>query len=97
MSARTPQQRGENASPEALRYKYGMNTGLQLSAGLSARGCFDHIEAAAVRAPLLAEGPPPAVGVTAVVAALGIFAVQTLVAASAVAPRERLRAASRQR
>ena len=53
--------------------------------------------AAAVRAPLLAEGPPPAVGVTAVVAALAIFAVQTLVAASAAAPSERLRAAFRQR
>ena len=51
--------------------------------------------AAAVRAPLVADGPPPAVGVTAVVAALLVFAVQALVAASAVAPRERVRAAFR--
>ena len=49
----------------------------------------------AVRAPLLEEGPPPVIGITAVVAALAIFAVQALVAASAVAPRERLRAAFR--
>ena len=35
------------------------------------------------------------IGITAVVAALAIFAVQALVAASAVAPRERLRAAFR--
>ena len=40
----------------------------------------------AVRAPLLAEGPPPAMGVTAVVIALAIFAVQALVTASIVAP-----------
>lgn len=53
--------------------------------------------AAAVRAPLLADGPPPAVGITAVVVALALFAVQALVAASAAAPRERLRAAIRQR
>jgi len=43
----------------------------------------------AVRAPLLADGPPPVVGVTAVVAALAIFAAQALVAASAIAPRAR--------
>lgn len=49
----------------------------------------------AVRAPLLAEGPPPVIGISAVVVALAIFAVQTLVAASAAAPRERLRAAFR--
>jgi hypothetical protein len=42
--------------------------------------------ATAVRAPLLAEGPPPAIGVTAVVIALVLFAVQALVSASAVAP-----------
>ena len=35
------------------------------------------------------------IGITAVVAALAIFAVQALVAATAVAPRERLRAAFR--
>lgn len=40
----------------------------------------------AVRAPLLSEGPPPAIGVTAVVLALVIFAVQALVSATAVAP-----------
>lgn len=40
----------------------------------------------AVRAPLLEDGPPPVVGVTAVVAALAIFAVQALVAATAIAP-----------
>ena len=45
----------------------------------------------AVRAPLLTEGPPPVVGVTAVVATLAIFAVQALVTVSAVAPRERIR------
>ena len=49
----------------------------------------------AVRAPLLTEGPPPVIGVTAVVAALAIFAVQALVAATAVAPRERFRTAAR--
>ena len=48
-----------------------------------------------VRAPLLEEGPPPVIGITAVVAALAIFAVQALVVASAAAPRERLRAAFR--
>jgi hypothetical protein len=40
----------------------------------------------AVRAPLLAEGPPPAIGVTAVVIALGIFAAQALVRASVAMP-----------
>ena len=40
----------------------------------------------AVRAPLLSEGPPPAIGVTAVVLALAIFAVQALVTATVVAP-----------
>ena len=47
----------------------------------------------AVRAPLLAEGPPPAIGVTAVVAALAIFAAQALVRASVAMPT--LRAALR--
>ena len=41
----------------------------------------------AVRAPLLDEGPPPAIGVTAVVIALALFAAQALVAVTAVAPR----------
>lgn len=49
--------------------------------------------ATAVRAPLLAEGPPPVVGITAVVAALAIFAIQALLAATAAVPREGLRAA----
>jgi hypothetical protein len=49
----------------------------------------------AVRAPLLGDGPPPVIGITAVVAALAIFAIQALVAATAVAPRERLRTAFR--
>lgn len=40
----------------------------------------------AVRAPLLSDGPPPAIGVTAVVLALALFAVQALVTATTVAP-----------
>jgi hypothetical protein len=40
----------------------------------------------AVRAPLLAEGPPPAIGVTAVVVTLAIFALQALVKASVAVP-----------
>jgi hypothetical protein len=51
--------------------------------------------AAAVRAPLLADGPPPAIGVTAVVACLAIFAAQALVTATMAVPRERLRTAFR--
>jgi hypothetical protein len=51
--------------------------------------------AAAVRAPLLGDTPPPAAAITAVVVALAIFAAQALVAATAAAPRERLRAAFR--
>ena len=51
----------------------------------------------AVRAPLLEGGPPPVIAITAVVAALAIFAVQALVAASAVAPRQRLRAGASER
>ena len=48
----------------------------------------------AVRAPLLSEGPPPAIGVSAVVIALALFAVQALVRASVAVPtfREALRA-----
>jgi hypothetical protein len=46
-----------------------------------------------VRAPLSGAEPPPAVGVTAIVAALALFAVQALVAASVAAPSERMRAA----
>jgi hypothetical protein len=47
----------------------------------------------AVRAPLLTEGPPPVIGVTAVMMALAIFAIQALVRASVAVPS--LRAASR--
>ena len=50
---------------------------------------------AAVRAPLVAEGPPPAIGVTAVVASLAVFGVQALLAATSAVPHERLRAAFR--
>ena len=50
---------------------------------------------AAVRAPLLAEGPPPTIGVTAVVAALALFAAQALLSATAAVPRKRLRTAFR--
>jgi hypothetical protein len=42
--------------------------------------------ATAVRAPLIADGPPPAIGITAVVLALGIFAVQALVLAVTTMP-----------
>src|SRR5688572_33291971 len=40
----------------------------------------------AVRAPLLSDGPPPAIGVTAIGMALAIFAVQALVRASVAMP-----------
>lgn len=49
----------------------------------------------AVRAPLLTDGPPPAIGVTAVVACLAVYAVQALLSATASVPRERLRTALR--
>jgi hypothetical protein len=50
---------------------------------------------AAVRAPLLADGPPPAIGVTAVVCCLAVFAAQALLTATSVVPRALLRAAFR--
>lgn len=50
----------------------------------------------AVRAPLLVDGPPPAVGVTCVVVCLVLFAVQALLAATVAVPRG-LRAALKQR
>jgi hypothetical protein len=50
---------------------------------------------AAVRAPLLADGPPPAIGVTAVVCCLAIFGVQALLTATSAMPRALLRAALR--
>jgi len=49
----------------------------------------------AVRAPLVTDAPPPAIGVTAVVGCLALFAVQTLLTATAAVPSERLRAAFR--
>jgi hypothetical protein len=53
--------------------------------------------ATAVRAPLLAEGPPPTVGVAAVVCCLCILAIQGLVAAAVVVERARLGAPVRDR
>jgi hypothetical protein len=50
---------------------------------------------AAVRAPLLADGPPPAIGITAVVCCLAVFAVQALLTATSVVPRALFRAAFR--
>ena len=50
---------------------------------------------AASRAPLLDGAAPPAIGLTAVVAALTVYAAQALVTASAAVPRERVRAAIR--
>lgn len=49
----------------------------------------------AVRAPLLTDGSPPAIGVSAVVACLALYAIQTLLSATASVPRERLRTALR--
>ena len=40
----------------------------------------------AVRAPLLSDGPPPAIGVTAIVMAIAIFGIQALVRASVAMP-----------
>ncbi len=42
--------------------------------------------ATAVRAPLVSEGPPPAIGITAVVIALVLFAAQALVTATTAMP-----------
>jgi hypothetical protein len=53
--------------------------------------------ATAVRAPLLAEGPPPAVSVGALVCWLAILALQGLVAAAVVVERTRLGAPLRNR
>jgi hypothetical protein len=50
----------------------------------------------AVRAPLLADSPPPAIGVTCVVACLVLFAAQALLAFTAAVPGG-VRAALRQR
>ena len=53
--------------------------------------------AAAVRAPLLNQEGIPALGITAVVACLVVFAVQVLLAGWVAVPRERLRASLRGR
>ena len=53
--------------------------------------------ATAVRAPLLVDGPPPAVGVVAILCCLGIVALQGLVTAAAVVERLRLGAPLRDR
>lgn len=53
--------------------------------------------ATAVRAPLLVEGPPPAVAVAAVVCCLGILVLQGLVAAAVIVDKARLGAPLRQR
>lgn len=50
----------------------------------------------AVRAPLVVEGPPPAIGVSAIVCCLVLYGVQALLAGMAVlVPGERLRTALR--
>lgn len=53
--------------------------------------------AAAVRAPLLVDGPPPAVGVVAVLCCIGVLALQGLVGAAALVERLRLGAPVRNR
>jgi hypothetical protein len=53
--------------------------------------------ATAVRAPLVADGPPPAIGIAAVLCCVGLLAVQGLVATAAVVERLRLGAPLRQR
>ena len=53
--------------------------------------------ATAVRAPLVAEGPPPAIGVAAVLCCVGVVALQGLVVAAAAVERLRLGAPLRQR
>lgn len=67
----------------------------RVMAGLTALALPLVLLAAAVRAPLLEAGPPPAIGVTAVVACLAVFAAQALLAATSAVPHERLRAAFR--
>lgn len=53
--------------------------------------------ATAIRAPLVVEGPPPAVAVGAVVCCLGILALQGLVTAAVIVDRARLGAPLRNR
>jgi hypothetical protein len=65
-------------------------------AGLSAVALPFLLLGTAVRAPLLTGGPPPALGVTCVVACLVLFAVQAMLAATVAVPRG-LRAVVKQR
>ena len=65
-------------------------------AGLSAVALPFLLLGTAVRAPLLTEGPPPAIGVSCVVACLVLFATQAMLAATAAVPRG-LRAVVKQR
>jgi hypothetical protein len=65
-------------------------------AGLSAVALPFLLLGTAVRAPLLTEGPPPAIGVSCVVACLALFATQAMLAATAAVPRG-LRAVAKQR
>jgi hypothetical protein len=53
--------------------------------------------ATAVRAPLLADGPPPPAGVVAILCCLGVVALQGLVAAAVAVERLRLGAPVRDR
>jgi len=53
--------------------------------------------ATAVRAPLLADGPPPAIGVAAALCCVAVVALQGLVVAAAAVDRLRLGAPLRQR
>ncbi len=56
-------------------------------AGLSAVAVPFILLGAAVRVPLLDNGPPPTIGATCVVVCLALFAVQALLAATVVVPR----------
>lgn len=62
----------------------------RVSASLSALLLPCLLLATAVRAPLLADGPPPAVGVAAALCCVGIFVLQGLVAAAVIVDRARL-------
>ena len=64
----------------------------RILAGLSAAVVPFLLLGAAVRAPLLEGRPPPTVGATCVLVCLALFALQTLLSATAAAPRT-LRAA----
>jgi hypothetical protein len=64
----------------------------RILAGLSAAVVPFLLLGAAVRAPLLEGRPPPTIGATCVLVCLALFALQTLLSATAAAPRT-LRAA----